>query len=213
MKLLTAYVDEHRKTIVKPLLMLLSDELKRSDRDVDGNIDHIQKAASKGTEAMKKAQADVGLSLDECRLLKDAITKDIAMVARLNVPSADSIYGDRVLKAVYSSLKDKGHVLDILMIDDNKVWCLGECKFAIRLFTTRMFSGQLTFYDSIEQKFVNIISVLDADGEIHSNKRTIFVLREHYQQCLRQFKNLSLGDPEYPIAKEDYTLKTIDLVA
>ena len=128
-------------------------------------------------------------------------------------PQPDSIYGDQVLKNVYASLKDSGHVLDVLRFDKECGWLLGECKFAIRLFTTRMFSGQLTFYDSIERKFINIIGILDNDKEPHSNKRTVFVLKEHYQQCLRQFYNLRLGDPKYPIAQETYVLKTVELVA
>ena len=221
MKALTSYVDAHREEIVKPLLSILKEELKRSERDVNGNITHIRNAAENGISAMLKAQNDVGFSLDECLRLKDAIMNEIASIesssknpqAASKNPQPDSIYGDQVLKNVYASLKDSGHVLDVLRFDKECGWLLGECKFAIRLFTTRMFSGQLTFYDSIERKFINIIGILDNDKEPHSNKRTVFVLKEHYQQCLRQFQNLRLGDPKYPIAQENYVLKTVEFVA
>ena len=48
MKALTSYVDAHREEIVKPLLSILKEELKRSERDVNGNITHIRNAAENG---------------------------------------------------------------------------------------------------------------------------------------------------------------------
>lgn len=212
MKTLTSYVGEHKEEIVKPLLSVLKDELKRSARDVDGNITHIRKAAENGLQAMLKAQCDVGFSLDECLQLRNAIENEINSIEELPRQSKpDSIYGDQVLKSVYESLKDRGHVLDVLIIDDESGWLLGECKFAIRLFTTKMFVGQLTFYDGIERKFIDVIEMLERDNEPHSNERIVFVLQEHFQQCLRQFASLRLGDPAYPIAKEVYVLKTVGL--
>ena len=210
MKLLTSYVNEHHERIVRPLLLILQNELERNEKEVDRNIAHIQNAVTDGVSAIQKAQSDVGMSLDECAQLRDGIRRDIVTIGSiLKNQKADSIYGDKILTTVYKALKEKGKVLDVLTLDDEGRWQLGECKFAIRLFTSRMFSGQRTFYESIELKFIDVMEVLDEDKEIHSEQRTIFVLREHYQQCLRQFANLRLGNPEYPIAKENYVLKTI----
>ena len=212
--MLSKHVNAHKEQILKPLLSILEAELTKSEKEVDRNISHIQEAVAKGITAVQVAQQEVGLSMDECLQIKRGIEKDIERIHQSPHPAKkDSICGDVALTTVYVSLKGRGHLLDVLRMDDVLGWCLGECKFAIRLFTSKMFSGQKSFYESIERKFIDVIRMLDDDDEVHSNERTIFVLREHYQQCFRQFQNLRLGSKDYPIAKEKYRLTTIDFVS
>lgn len=211
MKRLTAYVKANERQIVKPLPLLLCGELQRNYQEVGRNIEHIKLAMPHGDGAITNAQNDVGMSFDECLQLQQAIQNDISGIGKISGSwKDDSIYGDKTLKKAYSEFKDSGHVLDILTRTESEGWVLGECKFAIRLFTSKMFMGQKTFHDSIEIKFRDVIHVLDGDNEAHSSERLIFVLTENYQQCRRQFENLRLGNAKYPIAKETYRLKTID---
>ena len=218
MKALTAYVMSGR-AVRRPLLSVLMDELCRSDKDVKNNIAHLNEAIATGdANAIAKAQNDVGLSFDECHYLDSALIQEQEYCKSLGAEQfkADSFFGDKLLKAVYSELKQRGKLLDVLTIEDNNVtgssfkWVLGECKFAIRLFTSKIFSGQRSFYGSVEKKFESITQVLDRDEEYYEDVRLVFVLRDHYEQCRRQFESLQVVDQSYPIDKTRYIICAID---
>ena len=220
MKTLTAYVMSGR-AVRRPLLSVLMDELCRSDKEVKSNIAHLNEAIATGdARAIAKAQGDVGLSFDECQYLDSALIREQEYCKSLGAEHflSDSFFGDKLLKVVYPELKKCGKVLDVLTIEDNETasspkWVLGECKFAIRLFTSKIFSGQRSFYGSIEEKFESITQVLRRDAECYEDVRLVFVLREHYQQCVRQFESLEIVNEAYPIDKTRYIICAVDKCA